>query len=87
MFYDVHKENMFTTNIEDGREGPSKASLYIVSGNPCLFVCMFNHNSETPLTDLPTFLIEALVRNRVMFKNSLIELAEYFKESLVFQAK
>ena len=25
MFYDVHKENMFTTNLEDGREAPYKA--------------------------------------------------------------
>ena len=23
--YDVHKENMFTINLEDGREAPSKA--------------------------------------------------------------
>ena len=27
LFYDVHKENMFRTNLEDGREAPSKASL------------------------------------------------------------
>ena len=27
MFYDVHKENMFTINLEDGREAPSKASV------------------------------------------------------------
>ena len=25
LFYDVHKENMFTVNLEDGREAPSKA--------------------------------------------------------------
>ena len=25
LFYDVHKENLFTTNLEDGREAPSKA--------------------------------------------------------------
>ena len=25
LFYDVHKENMFTLNLEDGREAPSKA--------------------------------------------------------------
>ena len=25
LFYDVHKENMFTTILEDGREAPSKA--------------------------------------------------------------
>ena len=30
LFYDVHKENMFTINLEDGREAPSKASfLYL----------------------------------------------------------
>ena len=27
LFYDVHKENMFTIYLEDGREAPSKASL------------------------------------------------------------
>jgi len=26
LFYDVHKENMFTINLEDGHEAPSKAS-------------------------------------------------------------
>ena len=26
LFYDVHRENMFRTNLEDGREAPSKAS-------------------------------------------------------------
>ena len=26
LFYDVHKENMFRTNLEDGCEAPSKAS-------------------------------------------------------------
>ena len=32
LFYDVHKENMFTINLEDGREAPSKASfLYPVT--------------------------------------------------------
>jgi len=25
LFYDVHKENMFTNNLEDGRKAPSKA--------------------------------------------------------------
>ena len=29
LFYDVHKENMYTINLEDGREAPSKASLII----------------------------------------------------------
>ena len=27
LFYDVHKENMFTINLENGREAPSKASV------------------------------------------------------------
>ena len=27
LFYDVHKENMFTINLKDGREAPSKASI------------------------------------------------------------
>ena len=26
LFYDEHKENMFTINLGDGREAPSKAS-------------------------------------------------------------
>ena len=26
LFYDVHKENMFTINLEDGRKAPSKVS-------------------------------------------------------------
>ena len=26
LFFDVHKENMFTINLEDGREAPSKSS-------------------------------------------------------------
>ena len=26
LFHDVHEENMFTTNLEDGREEPSMAS-------------------------------------------------------------
>ena len=27
LFYNAHKENMFTINLEDGREAPSKASI------------------------------------------------------------
>ena len=30
LFYDVHTENMFTTNLEDGREAPSKASIWMI---------------------------------------------------------
>ena len=31
LFYDVHKENMFTINLEDGGEAPYKASFLIKS--------------------------------------------------------
>ena len=27
LFYDVHKENMFSINLEDGREAPYKTSI------------------------------------------------------------
>jgi len=30
LFYNVHKEKMFTINLEDGRKAPSKASLIII---------------------------------------------------------
>ena len=34
LFYNVHKENMFTINLEDGREAPSKASrLDLIKNN------------------------------------------------------
>ena len=40
LFYDVHKENMFTTNLEDGREAPSKgSSLNSASGGFYQFPC------------------------------------------------
>ena len=44
LFYDVHKENMFTINLEDGREAPSKASNYIktISQNLIVFVKCLN---------------------------------------------
>ena len=29
LFYNVHKENMFTINLEDGRKAPYKASIVI----------------------------------------------------------
>ena len=35
--YDVHKENMFTINLEDGSEVPYKASIYIFHSNPGRF--------------------------------------------------
>ena len=33
LFYDVHKENMFRTNLEDGREALSKACILIFWNN------------------------------------------------------
>ena len=35
LFYDVHKENMFPINLEDGREAPSKASVNKMMNSPC----------------------------------------------------
>ena len=35
LFYNVHKENMFTINLEDGREVPSKASFIKSMKHPC----------------------------------------------------
>ena len=35
LFYDVHKENMFTINLQDVREAPSKASN-TKSGGICI---------------------------------------------------
>ena len=49
LFYDVHKENtiqMFTINLEDGREAPYKASLYIYRYFACLSVCPFVSNKR-----------------------------------------
>jgi len=40
LFYDVHKENMFTINLEDWREAPSKASIYKLCLSGCLSVCL-----------------------------------------------
>ena len=45
LFYDVHKENMFTINLEDGREAPYKASLYINLAS--LSVCLYPINVRT----------------------------------------
>ena len=47
LFYDVHKENMFTINLEDGREAPYKASfniqrviIYFLNGNVSVFLLL-----------------------------------------------
>ena len=49
LFYDVHKENMFTINLEDGREAPTKASSFKlvykfskISYNNMLFIRKMN---------------------------------------------
>ena len=51
LFYDVHKENMFTINLEDGREAPYKACIYILCLSflvfVCFFVCFFPINVKT----------------------------------------
>ena len=47
LFYDVHKENIFTINLEDGREAPSKASIYILCLSAlCMFVRPFVSNKR-----------------------------------------
>ena len=56
LFYDVHKENMFTINLEDGREAPSKASLYI--NLACLSVCLYPINVKTAEPIRPEFCVE-----------------------------
>ena len=45
LFYDVHKENMLTINLEDGREAPSKASC--IQTYCILFLQMKLHASRT----------------------------------------
>ena len=41
LFNDVHKENMFTINLEDVREAPYKASyINLACLSVCLFVCI-----------------------------------------------
>ena len=37
LFYDVNKENMFTINLEDGREAPFKASIFKPWTSKCNF--------------------------------------------------
>ena len=37
LFYDVHKENMFTINLEDGREASYKAS--IIKQDIRIYIC------------------------------------------------
>ena len=50
LFYDVHTENMFTINLEDGREAPSKASYFINTIQSIyklgLGVCLFVSNKR-----------------------------------------
>ena len=38
LFYDVHKENMFTINLEDGREAPSNASFAHTMKKQIIFI-------------------------------------------------
>ena len=61
MFYDVHKENMFTINLGDGREAPSKAR----KKGAKRFEFLVLQNSEF------TIEIEILVFLQIKFKNSL----------------
>ena len=44
LFYDVHKENMFTINLEDGHEAPYKASNQKCNTVPNLHASNFPSN-------------------------------------------
>ena len=49
LFYDVHKENVFRTNLEDGHEAPSKASEFIFDHHQIQFnpgLCFFSFFNE-----------------------------------------
>ena len=59
LFYDVHKENMLTINLEDGREAPSKASISILyymksyvnlNIQSCKQLCVFALHAHTNFT-------------------------------------
>ena len=46
LFCDAHKENMFTINLEDGREAPSKASV-LYKTYPLLLVVVLIHRQKS----------------------------------------
>ena len=50
LFYDVHKENMFTINLEDGREAPYKASINNID-NKNKFDNQYS-NSQAPISKI-----------------------------------
>ena len=63
LFYDVHKENMFTTNLEDRREAPWISSLYI--NLACIYIfflyCFFIIKTVLQITRLQV--IEMIKKN------------------------
>ena len=53
-FYNVHKENMFTIDIEDGREAPLKPSILLrdfISVNAKMAMPIFTTELLKPLSD------------------------------------
>ena len=55
LFFNVHKDNMFTIQIEDGREAPFKPSLYI--NLACLTVRFYPINVKTAEPIGPNFFV------------------------------
>ena len=51
LFYNVHKEHMFTIKIEDGRE-----ASYLYINLACLSVCLYPINVKTAEPIRPNFL-------------------------------
>ena len=58
LFYNVHKENMFTIEIEDGRKSP-KSLVYI--NFACLSVCLYPINVKTVEPIEPKFYMATLL--------------------------
>ena len=59
--YDVHKENMFTINLEDEREAAFKANIYTFGWSVCLFVCLYPINVKTAELIGPKFFVGSRV--------------------------
>ena len=61
LFYDVHKENMFTINLEDGREAPSKASYNTIVQKSAL-----QNNYSTTVQNIALQNIYSTVRTTII---------------------
>jgi len=74
LFYDVHKENMFTVNLEDGREAPSKACIVnvrIVKIDQCLFKRCWKHIYTSSYTLSANLLFQEFWIKIIKWKKSI----------------